>query len=173
MDAHYDGEGPTPMAQAIGFDLNASPGFLVAQLSKRMTAAFNARLAARGLTTSQWAVLAALWQGDGLTQIELSGRTGIDAATLTVLLKRMAAHGLVRRERDERNNRYQRVSLTSNDTELREAVTAMAIEINDRTLRGFTAAERTTFHRLLRCALTNLASPDSQRPAHYDPGEPA
>ncbi len=161
------------MSRAVGFDLDMSLGFLVAQLSKRMTGEFNASLSERGLTTSQWAVLAALWQEDGLTQIDVSRRTGIDAATLTVMLKRMVAHGLVRRERDEENNRYQRVYLTSHDTDLREAITAMAAEINDRALSGFTAAERATFIRLLRCALTNLTSPDPQQPDHYDQGEPS
>lgn len=140
----------------ITFDLGQSLGFLVNQLAKKMAAEFNSLLAEHGLTTTQWAVLVCLWREDGLTQNEVSRRTGVDAATLTEMLKRMTARGLVRRERDPDNNRYQRVYLTSQDTDLRDAVTDLATGVNDHALTGFNARDRARLTTLLRCALANL-----------------
>jgi DNA-binding MarR family transcriptional regulator len=139
-----------------GFDLNQSLGVIVGQLAKKMTAELNSLLTEHGLTTTQWGVLACLHREDGLTQNEVSGRTGIDAATLTELLKRMAARGLVRRARDPDNNRYQRVYLTSHDAAFLDAVASLATGVNDHALTGFSAADRARLIRLLGRALGNL-----------------
>lgn len=139
-----------------GFDLDQSLGFLVGQLSKAMTAQFNGALAAHGLTATQWAVLACLWHQDGLTQTELSRRAHIDTATLTEMLRRMSARGLVRRERDPNNNRFQRVYLANADSDLRDACAASATAINQRALAGFSPQERTRLITLLRKAIVNL-----------------
>lgn len=150
-----------------GFDLRQSLGFLVNHLAKKMTAQLNARLAGHQLTTTQWAVLSCLWAQDGLTQQEISQRSGIDAATLTEMLKRMAARGLVRRERDPDNNRYQRVYLTAEDPTLRDTITAMALTTNDRATAGFSATERDTLISLLGRAIANLDNPIPE------PGDPS
>jgi DNA-binding MarR family transcriptional regulator len=92
-----------------GFAIDESLGYLVNQLAKKLAASFNERLAEYGLTTTQWGVLACLWREDGLSQRDLSRRTGTDPATLTEMLKRMEPRGLVRRVRDPDNNRLQRV----------------------------------------------------------------
>lgn len=140
----------------VGFDLSRSLGFLVGQLAKRMTAELSTLLAEHDLTTTQWAVLSCLWREDGLTQNEVSLRTGVDPATLTEMLKRMAARRLVRRERDPNNNRYQRVYLVSHDTDLRDAIADLAASVNDHALTGFDATDRLRLTTLLRRALANL-----------------
>jgi DNA-binding MarR family transcriptional regulator len=140
-----------------GFSLDESLGFLVNQLGKKLTASFNERLAEHGLTTTQWGVLACLWGEDGLVQRELSQRSGIDPATLTEMLKRMEARGLVRRARDPDNNRLQRVYLTERDTTLHDTLTADAAAVNRLATAGFSEAERAELLRLLRRALSNIA----------------
>lgn len=144
----------------VGFDLGRSLGFLAGQLSKSMTAQFNDALAEHGLTTTQWGVLACLWHEDGLTQTELSRRTNIDTATLAEMLKRMTARGLVRRERDPNNNRFQRVYLTSLDSDLRDASAASAAGINERALVNFSPTDRKQLIALLGRAIANLAPPE-------------
>ena len=148
----------------VGFDLQQSLGFLVAQLAKKMTAQFNARLAGHGLTTTQWGVLACLWGEDGLTQHEVSSRAGIDAPTLTEMLQRMTARGLVRRERDPDNNRYQRVYLISHDPALRDTIAGLAAGVNDRALAGFSATDRAQLTALLQRALANLDTTQGDQP---------
>jgi DNA-binding MarR family transcriptional regulator len=140
----------------VEFTLGASLGFLVAILAKRMAGRFNAGLAEHGLTTTQWAVLAELWRQDGQTQNELSRRTQIDAATLAEMLKRMGARGLLRRERDPADNRYQRVYLTSQDPVLRDQLTALAGDVNASTVAGFSEADREQLVALIGRAIANL-----------------
>lgn len=147
----------------VGFDLDQSLGFLAGRLSKAMTAQFNGALAEHGLTTTQWGVLACLWHEDGLTQTDLSRRTNIDTATLTEMLKRMSVRGLVRRERDPNNNRFQRVYLTNADSDLRDASAASAAAINERALAGFSPTERQRLIALLGKAIVNLESSEGQR----------
>ena len=146
----------TPPSEAA-FSLDESLGFLVNQLGKKLAASFNERLAEYGLTTTQWGVLACLWGEDGLVQRELSQRSGIDPATLTEMLKRMEARGLVRRARDPDNNRLQRVYLAQHDTTLHDTLTADAAAVNRLATAGFSEAERAELLRLLRRALSNIA----------------
>jgi DNA-binding MarR family transcriptional regulator len=151
----------------VGFSLDESLGFLVNQLAKRLAASFNERLAEYGLTTTQWGVLACLGSEDGLSQRELSRRSGIDPATLTEMLKRMEARGLVRRARDPGNNRLQRVYLTERDTTLRDTLAADATAVNRLATAGFSEAERAQLLGLLRRALSNIApeAPPAAAPA--------
>lgn len=153
MSTRNEGDGAP-----VEFDLDHSLGFLAGRLSKAMTAQFNAALAAHGLTTTQWGVLASLWLEDGLTQTELSRRAHIDTATLTEMLKRMSARGLVRRERDPNNNRFQRVYLADVDSGLRADCEASAAGINEHALAGFSPHERKRLIALLGKAIGNLDS---------------
>jgi DNA-binding MarR family transcriptional regulator len=139
-----------------GFSLDESLGFLVNQLGKKLAAEFNERLAEYGLTTTQWGVLACLWAEDGLSQRELSQRSGIDPATLTEMLKRMEGRGLVRRARDPHNNRLQRVYLADRDSTPRDTIIGHAAAVNRQATADFSEAERTQLLRLLRRALANF-----------------
>jgi DNA-binding MarR family transcriptional regulator len=141
----------------VGFAIDESLGYLVNQLAKKLAASFNERLAEYGLTTTQWGVLACLWREDGLSQRDLSRRTGTDPATLTEMLKRMEARGLVRRVRDPDNNRLQRVYIAERDTTLRDTLTADATAVNRLATAGFSDEERAQLLRLLRRALSNIA----------------
>jgi DNA-binding MarR family transcriptional regulator len=140
-----------------GFAIDQSLGYLVNQLAKKLAASFNERLAEYGLTTTQWGVLACLWGEDGLSQRDLSRRTGTDPATLTEMLKRMEARGLVRRERDPDNNRLQRVYIAERDAALRDTLTAEASAVNRLATAGFSDDERAQLAELLRRALSNIA----------------
>jgi DNA-binding MarR family transcriptional regulator len=138
------------------FALNSSLGALAARVARRMTSELNTRLAAYELTTGQWAVLAALWQEDGLAQTEISLRTGIDTATLTPMLKRMSSRGLLHRVRDPHDNRYQRVHIGNRDDLPRDAVISMADEVNAIALAGFSREDKVLLTTLLQQALANL-----------------
>ena len=69
-------------------------------------------LADLGLTYPQYLVMLVLWDGDGLTVSELGGRLYLDSATLTPLLKRLQAMGLVTRTRAIHDERQVLIRLT-------------------------------------------------------------
>lgn len=77
-----------------------------------MSAFYAPLLSAIGLTYPQYLVLIALWNGDDRTVSELGADLGLGSNTLTPLLKRMAAAGLITRTRDDRDERLVRVRLT-------------------------------------------------------------
>lgn len=65
-----------------------------------------------GLTYSQYLVLMSLWTQDGQTVGQIGGGLGLDSSTLTPLIKRIEAAGLVVRNRDPLDERRVIVSLT-------------------------------------------------------------
>jgi DNA-binding MarR family transcriptional regulator len=54
-----------------------------------------------------------LWEGDGITVSELGQRLQLDSGTLTPLLKRLEASGLVQRLRDSADERRVLLRLTA------------------------------------------------------------
>ncbi|KAK81438.1 MarR family protein [Bordetella holmesii CDC-H635-BH] len=66
-----------------------------------------------GLTYSQYLVMMVLWEQDGLTLSDIGKRLFLDSATLTPLLKRLEAAGLLRRDRGVADERQIIVSLTA------------------------------------------------------------
>lgn len=74
--------------------------------------AYRQVLAPLGLTYPQYLVMLVLWERDGLSLGEIGQRLRLDSGTLTPLLKRMEAAGLVRRERSEADERVVRIRLT-------------------------------------------------------------
>lgn len=73
--------------------------------SLAMTKQYKPLLAALGLTYPQYLVMLLLWESDGISVSSLGQRLSLDSGTLTPLLKRLEANGLINRRRaidDER-----------------------------------------------------------------------
>jgi len=87
--------------------------FALYSASRAMTAAYRPILTELNLTYPQYLVLLVLWERDGLTVSELGERLSLDSGTLTPLLKRLEAGGLVARIRDSADERRVHVSLTA------------------------------------------------------------
>jgi DNA-binding MarR family transcriptional regulator len=69
-------------------------------------------LAKLDLTYPQYLVMLVLWERDGVTVSELGEKLFLDSATLTPLLKRLQAAGLVARNRSTADERQVIVTLT-------------------------------------------------------------
>lgn len=72
-----------------------------------------------GLTYPQYLVMLVLWERDDLSVSEIGQRLFLDSATLTPLLKRLQANGLVTRNRGSDDERQVRIGLTAQGTQLR------------------------------------------------------
>ena len=66
-----------------------------------------------GLTYPQYLVMLVLWEADGQTVSAIGRRLMLDSGTLTPLLKRLEVAGLVSRQRDPRDERQVRISVTA------------------------------------------------------------
>src|SRR5246127_1146732 len=86
--------------------------FTVYSTAHAFTRAYKPLLDALGLTYPQYLAMFALWERDDLSVKELGELMRLDSGTLTPLLKRLEAMGLVRRARDPADERSVRISLT-------------------------------------------------------------
>nr|WP_272954969.1 MarR family transcriptional regulator [Kribbella shirazensis] len=73
-----------------------------------------------GLTHPQYLVMLALWEFEPVSVKDLSGMLQLEPATLSPLLKRLESAGLLRRDRDTKDERSLAVALTDKGRALRE-----------------------------------------------------
>lgn len=93
--------------------------FPIYAASRRIQAVYRPLLEPLGLTYPQYLVMLVLWEEDGLRVSAIGDRLALDSGTLTPLLKRLEAAGLVERRRDTSDNRVVRISLTDAGRALR------------------------------------------------------
>lgn len=85
----------------------------------RMTKAYRPLLERIGLTYPQYLVLLVLWEQDRVTVSDIGRRLRLDSGTLTPVLKRLEAAGLLLRSRRQTDEREVEISLTSRGAALR------------------------------------------------------
>lgn len=93
--------------------------FALYSASLAMTKLYKPMLDELGLTYPQYLAMLALWEEDGLTVSQLGERLRLDSGTLTPLLKRLEAQGLVSRLRAVEDERRVHLMLTSAGRRLR------------------------------------------------------
>ena len=86
--------------------------FALYSTSLAMTKLYKPLLDELGLTYPQYLAMLALWEKDGLMVSELGERLCLDSGTLTPLLKRLEASGLVSRLRDMADERRVHITLS-------------------------------------------------------------
>lgn len=73
-----------------------------------------------GLTYPQYLVMAVLWEKNDRTVGEIGEKLLLESSTLTPLLKRLETAGMVRRTRDQDDERVVRIQLTPKGAELKQ-----------------------------------------------------
>ena len=89
-------------------------------VSRLITQAYGPLLDRLGVTYPQYLVLLVLWEKDAQPVNDIAKRLVLETNTVTPLLKRMEAEGLVRRTRGTEDARQVIVSLTEKGRRLRE-----------------------------------------------------
>ncbi|MER7281338.1 MarR family transcriptional regulator [Dactylosporangium sp. NPDC000244] len=93
--------------------------FALYTATRAVTARYRPLLDELGLTYPQYLVLLALWEQDQRTVKDLGAALRLDSSTLSPLLKRLEAAGLVARERRADDERSVTVRLTAEGSALR------------------------------------------------------
>ena len=93
--------------------------------------------------------LKALQFEDGVTQIELSRRVGVERATVTVVVEELERLGYVRRTRNKVDRRKMHVFLTPKGRRTRTALAETIAVAQDVALKGISAEEYAMFKSLL------------------------
>ncbi|MFW5473602.1 MarR family winged helix-turn-helix transcriptional regulator [Knoellia sp. CPCC 206450] len=106
--------------------------YALAVASRNVIALYKPLLEPMGLTHPQYLVMLALWEETPLTVSELGRRVSLEPGTLSPLLKRLEAGGLITRQRDPRDERALAVSLTPAGSRLRRRAEQVPPAILDR-----------------------------------------
>jgi len=99
--------------------------FALYSSSLAMTKLYKPLLEPLGLTYPQYLAMLVLWEGDGITVSQLGDRLQLDSGTLTPLLKRLEAAGLVQRLRDSADERRVLLQLTRDGRALKRKAQAV------------------------------------------------
>jgi MarR family transcriptional regulator, organic hydroperoxide resistance regulator len=122
--------------------LDAQLCFLLYAASRSVTQAYVPLLAPLGLTYPQYLVMLVLWEEEDLTLGRIGERLRLDSGTLTPLIKRMEAAGLVARERSREDERVLHVRLTDDGRRLRARAAGVPLQMFCQTGLTSTAADR-------------------------------
>lgn len=114
------------------------------------------RIADYGIGIGQWFFLRALWDEDGLTQRELSGRTGMMEPTTVAAVHSLARRGLVKRVRHPRDGRKMNVFLTPKGHALRTELYSLMENVNASASEGISQEAIQTTIQVLQKMCGNL-----------------
>ncbi|MFF7237469.1 MarR family transcriptional regulator [Streptomyces collinus] len=131
---------PTPSAPETDWlRLDRQICFSLHAASRAFNGVYRVVLKDLGLTYPQYLVMLVLWERDDLPVKGLGEQLRLDSGTLSPLVKRLEAAGLVRRERSAEDERSVRVRLTEEGAALRERALEVPRRIAAAT--GFGVAE--------------------------------
>ena len=129
--------------------------------SRAMTTLYRGLLAPFDLTYPQYLVLVVLWDVRTATVRQLADRLRLDYGTLTPLLQRLQARGLLTRERSRTDERAVLVGLTTAGAELQQRTAGVQPAVSEAI--GLPAAEVTALQGALRELTVRLGAPAGSR----------
>jgi len=129
--------------------LDEQGGFLMRVAMQRHTSIFTSRMI-EGLTQTQFAALAKLYEVGPCSQNHLGRLIYLDAATIKGVVDRLHLRGLVTALNDPKDRRRRAVALTDRGRQVTEAAMRVAAEITAATLAPLTADEQRQISKLLR-----------------------
>jgi DNA-binding MarR family transcriptional regulator len=132
------------------------PGHLARRFQQIAVAVFLAEVDAAGydLTPVQYVALAVVDANPGIDQVTLAGLIAYDRTTITGVVDRLVAKGLITRQESSRDRRARELTITAAGRQTLSGSTP-AVEAAQRImLRGLSNKEAKEFVRLLQKAIT-------------------
>jgi DNA-binding MarR family transcriptional regulator len=125
------------------------PGHLIRRLHQISSALFAEECSGFGLTSVQYAAMAALQANPGVDATRLSALIAFDRSTIGDVLDRLEAKGLVRRCPSATDRRVKLLSLTADGAALLDRVADPVARVQQRLLEPLAPADRAVMVRLL------------------------
>ena len=114
--------------------------FLISDVARLLRTHADQRARQFGMTRAQWAVLARLESNEGLKQSELAEMLDLQPITLTRLVDRLCANGLIERRADPDDRRAKRLYLTPAARPLMDRLAELGQDMMKTVLEGFDLA---------------------------------
>ncbi len=134
---------------------------LVKHTIRALDRALQMRLAQHEVAIGHWVFLRALWEGDGITQRQLSREAGMMEPTTFAALKAMEARGYIVRRQLADNRRNVHVFLTAKGRALQRKLVPLALECNVIAVRGVPVGNVAITRKTLLAMLRNLAQEET------------
>ena len=113
------------------FKLDNQLCFRLYTASRLLTQAYHPLLSSHGLTYPQYLVLLVLWEKDAQPVNDIAKRLKLETNTITPLLKRMEAEGILERKKGEKDARQMIVSLTRKGKELQKKLADVPFTVGE------------------------------------------
>jgi MarR family transcriptional regulator, organic hydroperoxide resistance regulator len=126
------------------------------KVSSKMRRDYSESLRELNLHVGQDKLLARLWLGDGVTQMQLCEHLKCEPPTVTNMVKSLEQNGFIYRKRDEQDARIMRIYLTDQGKELEKPVDFKWKQQQEKLLHSILPEERLILRELMKRMERNL-----------------
>ena len=140
----------------IELDIFSRPAHLITRACRLFIRIGDSRLHKLGFSTAHIPILAALRNGEQLTQKDLARFAQIEQPTMAQTLARMERDGLILRQPDPADKRSSLISLRPVASEKMNQILEILAQGNQEALKGFDETERAALADFLRRIVVNL-----------------
>jgi DNA-binding MarR family transcriptional regulator len=146
-----------PSAYLLPAALRHRPSFALVRLAAIARQHCADVLAGAGLSQHQHAILCCLDEYGPAFQKDIARRLGIDSGDIVAFVDKLQVAGLIMRERDTRDRRRQRLSITEDGRSELRRIEQMFDEAEPGALGALTADQRSDLHRMATQVLEHHA----------------
>jgi MarR family transcriptional regulator, transcriptional regulator for hemolysin len=145
------------------FSVERDFAFLLSDAARLLRTCADQEARRFGMTRAQWAVLFRLQRNEGLKQSELADLLEVQPITLTRLIDRLCANGLIERRGDPDDRRAKRLFLLPAAKPVLERLTAVSEQMMGAVLAGVDRSQREAVVSSLVMIKNNLRQLIAQR----------
>jgi MarR family transcriptional regulator, organic hydroperoxide resistance regulator len=134
---------------------------LVRDAARALVRSLSVRLAEHHVSFGHWSFLRVLWEGDGLTQRQLSVRAGVMEPTTFSAIKTMERLGYVARRQHGGDRKKVYIYLTRKGRSLKERLVPLAEDVNRIAVKGVAPEHLAITRTALLAMIENVAQDES------------
>ncbi|HSI42663.1 MAG TPA: MarR family transcriptional regulator [Xanthobacteraceae bacterium] len=131
-------------------DLSDHLGYWLRAVSNHVSHAFARRLAAKGVTVAEWAVMRTLHGREPMPPSRLAERMGLSRGAVTKLADRLIGKALLARTPDAEDGRMHALALTPEGAALVPELARLADRNDGEAFAALSAAERGSLEQMLK-----------------------
>ena len=145
--------------------MKSNSGFYISRIKQINTRLLNKLLAQKNITAfngEQGRILHVLWENDGISNQELSKRSGLAMSSLTTMLERMEEKNLLTRKGCPKDKRKCLLFLTDYANSLKKEYDEISDKMTKLSFEGISEDERLAFEKTLENILHNLEKAEQE-----------
>ena len=132
-------------------------GYTVRHTHKALSRCLAYELTKVGISFNHYYYLRALFEANGISQMELSERVGVDPTTVVTVVDTLERQKIVERRKDPDDRRKALIYLTRKGKTLRKPLLTAIAAAHADALTGINAADIATFRRVALRVIQNLS----------------